>query len=351
MMGDVLPDGMLIADADGGVNYANEQLWHFCGGQRSSAVSDVFCNIFGGGIRGILQVAQSRFVEAPEGCLEAESSVQWEDSQHLVIISKPLPQVCGELRLWLFRDVTKIREMEREVSRLVNLETVSRFAAGVAHNFNNILGTVLGSIQLLQRTCEKNDRVGRCIALIKESVESGCRLTKRLSDATPSLIAGSRTIGGQELIDAIEEQAHRPEFLGGTAACRVRLDPQIAELAIDVADFPEIIGNLVDNAVDALRDSGEVSIEGSADLDGRVLTIKVRDTGIGMDSATCYRVYEPFFSTKNLDSRNGVSRAGNGLGMWNVYNLIKTSGGPIDVTSAPGKGTEVKVCLPIVPAK
>jgi signal transduction histidine kinase len=109
-----------------------------------------------------------------------------------------------------------------------------------------------------------------------------------------------------------------------------------------------VIQNLVVNSVEAIDAVGRVKISAAVLTPPEAVTIKVEDTGGGMDEATLKRVFEPFFTTKGHDTPHGVGLEGSGLGLWNVYRAVKTAGGSVSMRSQVGAGTTVEVTLPIV---
>jgi signal transduction histidine kinase len=133
------------------------------------------------------------------------------------------------------------------------------------------------------------------------------------------------------------------------------LDPAIARVQVDPTQFDQVLVNLVVNATDAMPKGGTITVSTAtmelteADVrqypyvkPGPYVAVTVRDTGVGMDEPTRARAFEPFFTTKPVGK-------GTGLGLSTVYGIVKQSGGYIWVTSVPGAGTTVRICLPAVP--
>ena len=130
------------------------------------------------------------------------------------------------------------------------------------------------------------------------------------------------------------------------------LDASVVNVQFDPGQLDQVVVNLVVNSVDAVAETGTITV-GTANLvltpadlaqypyvvPGRYAALTVSDTGVGMDEATCARVFEPFFTTKPVGK-------GTGLGLSTVYGIVKQSGGYVWITSKPGVGTSVKICLP-----
>jgi signal transduction histidine kinase len=138
-------------------------------------------------------------------------------------------------------------------------------------------------------------------------------------------------------------------------AIMLDLDPTIERVQVDPGQLDQVVVNLVVNAVDAIPAAGTITLTTSSveltsvDVEkyryvtpGRYVALTVGDTGVGMDETTRARVFEPFFTTKPVGK-------GAGLGLSTVYGIVKQSGGYVWITSAPGAGTIVQICLPVVP--
>jgi signal transduction histidine kinase len=109
----------------------------------------------------------------------------------------------------------------------------------------------------------------------------------------------------------------------------------------------DLLSIVVANAVEAISEKGEIRISAKHATGEKFMMLTVEDTGQGMDTAVLQRVFEPFFSTKNLDRVNGVSIQGNGLGLWNAYHTLNLLGGDIRIESQKGRGTLVRMLVPI----
>ena len=249
------------------------------------------------------------------------------------------------------RDITERRALEEQLRQSQKLEAIGRLAGGVAHDFNNILMSIMGSADLL--LMDVPDGAARDEAAeIKQAVERGAGLTRQLlafsrrQASNPRLISLGDVVGGMEkmirrLIETdVDFEMVRPQQMIG-----VRADP---------GQIEQVVLNLVVNARDAMPEGGRVRVtveEVTVDEDaavalvegkpGRYARLSVADTGTGIDDATRARLFEPFFTTKEQGK-------GTGLGLSIVYGIVRQSGGSISVVSEPGKGATFVVYLPIV---
>ncbi|MBX7143714.1 MAG: response regulator [Oligoflexia bacterium] len=344
-LGNVLPEAILVHDEKGKIIYSNRQLEAACSGVVPQTIADTVPIIFGG-------VFSDRLAEHLNACLSNwELSVEFDltesngEFRSVRVVSRPVPLGNGRAeRFWLFRDETEVRALQRRVSQQIKLDTVGLFAAGIAHNFNNILGGVLGAAELLSRMVGTNERAVRCVNLIRRGVDSGTRLTRKMGAITRRQASSGGSCDFQRVLDNATSSyqavmAERIKFL---------LDVPAHLPQVKLADIQllEVLASVVANAVESIEGLGEISIFVDWKPGASTLEVRITDTGCGMSDEVSSRLYEPFFSTKKLDKASGVSVEGRGLGLWNTYSLLKMNGGEMTIQSELGKGTEVFLKLP-----
>ncbi len=235
------------------------------------------------------------------------------------------------------------RRLEAELAAREHLESLGRLAGGVAHDFNNMLTSILGSAQLARQDIAAPERLVEELESIESTAVRASALTKQLltfarrEQTNPvafdvvTQITGVRRYLGRQLTDGIVLELRLP-------------DTPLVVLA-DPSRFDQAIINLVLNARDALIDHrGTIRITVSharGELDGKdAIRIAVEDDGAGMDAATRARIFEPFYTTKGRDR-------GTGLGLSIVHGAVTLAGGTIQVTSQPGCGTRFDILLPL----
>ena len=216
------------------------------------------------------------------------------------------------------------------------LDALAQMAGHVAHEYNNLLTTILGFSGLMRRsgllTADERDNLGH----IDDAAQ-------RAADLTRSLLAFARggmvSFGPVDLPRVVSETLRLAEpTLGSGVRLRFSAPSQAMFIDGDAGQIQQAILNLILNARDALADSGDLTVS-VADV-GDVVRLTVVDNGRGMDEETRQRAFEPFFSRKTSGPQ------GAGLGLSTTYGIVKGHHGTIDMTTAPGQGTTVTIDFP-----
>lgn len=244
-------------------------------------------------------------------------------------------------------DVTALRAAEEALRRseaaalqAQKMEAIGRLAGGVAHDFNNLLTAVLCSTEvLLERVPRRADLV-EPLEQIQKAAERGAGLVNHL-------LSFSRPKPGRPEIIAIDQRIiDLTKFLGNLIGEHIRiilrLEAPETRVRIDPVQLEQVLLNLAVNARDAMAEKGTLTFATTMarGADGvSTVTLAVTDTGSGMDEATRAAAFEPFFTTK-------PEGRGTGLGLATVFAIVKQAGGEIELDSAPGRGTTVRIGLP-----
>ena len=248
-----------------------------------------------------------------------------------------------------FRDVTQRSRMRAELDRAGRMESLSRLAGSVAHDFSNLLTAVHGNLTLAR--LHASDPLA-----LRPALDAALRETERAAELTHELLTFSRGSQGEASVllpnrivrDAVSEMRRRCPT---APALSLELDPTIGRVRIGAIELHQIALNVLLNACEAVDDGGVVTMRTAQrtiqprdawppERAGLWVVLIIEDTGDGMDAATRARIFEPFFSTKR-------SGKGAGLGLSTVYGLVKQAGGWVDVHSEYGKGTRVEILLPL----
>ncbi|MGB4782601.1 ATP-binding protein [Candidatus Methylomirabilis sp.] len=246
----------------------------------------------------------------------------------------------------------KIEELRRTQTTLIETErlrAMGQLAAGVAHDFNNALSTLLGQAQLmrlgLQQDTFSKDQLLEHLKQQERAALDAAETVRRIREATRQRgMEPFTTVAMNETVmDVVEITRSRwknePQARGVMITLFTDLDA-VPPVSGREAELREALTNLLFNAVDALPHGGTITITTRATrgAKGEMVELTVSDTGIGMPEAVRARLFEPFFTTKGAK--------GTGLGLSMVHGIVKRHGGTIDVTSTPGEGTAVTVRLP-----
>jgi PAS domain S-box-containing protein len=376
-LSEALPQLVWTSGADGGCDYFNPQWEDYTGAptQRhlGSGWLDVIHELDRVGLAAAwtASVARGTVFDSDARLRAANGSFRW-----FKMRSIPVRTADGTITKW-FGTATEITELieardsllrsneelearvvertrEREVAlaqlyESQKMESIGQLTGGVAHDFNNLLAVILGSLSLLKKGLPDDPRTSRLLEGAIQGAERGATLTKRL-------LAFARR---QELkLEAVSVQKLLPDILdflrqsvGPNIAIVIDTLPDVAPVKIDANQFELALINLAVNARDAMPNGGTLTItcrnkpanelqEAPAPLPrSDYVCISVSDTGEGMNEVTLAKAMEPFFTTK------GVGK-GTGLGLSMVQGLTVQSGGAMQISSAPGKGTVVTLWLP-----
>ena len=230
------------------------------------------------------------------------------------------------------------------------MEALGRMAAGVAHDFNNLVTAILGYTDVLASRIPLDSDLHEDVRLIRKATESAASLTRQLLAFARKQKLEPARLDLNQVLRNIRGILQR--LIGPNVDLRTILDSAAGPILADAGQIEQVILNLAVNARDAMPDGGTLTIEtreicpceGSVAAhlgvgDGPWVVLTVTDTGVGMDEETRKRIFEPFFTTK----ANGK---GMGLGLPTVYGIVEQSGGHVRVQSRQGEGTTFQVFLP-----
>ena len=248
------------------------------------------------------------------------------------------------------RDLTEKQAAEAQLRHVQKMDAIGQLTGGVAHDFNNILTVITGTIGILEDAVAGDPQLAAIARLIDEAAERGANLTKHL-------LAFARKQPLQPLeVDVNSLVLEAAKLLQPTLGEHIEITPLLAEDAwtalADPSQLTTAVLNLALNARDAMPNGGKLALETSnVYLDenyasmqdevaaGNYVMIAVSDTGTGIPAALLERVFDPFFTTKEVGK-------GTGLGLSMVFGFVKQSGGHIKLYSEEGHGTSVKIYLP-----
>jgi PAS domain S-box-containing protein len=247
------------------------------------------------------------------------------------------------------RDVTQELALEEELRQAQRLESVGQLAAGVAHDFNNMLSPILGYAEMLAAEFSRDDVRHAQLIQIKHAAERSRDLIRQLLAFSRKQVLELSLVDMCEVVRAM--QGFLKRAVRENVEIRVQLDDAPQTVRADVSQIEQVLVNLCVNAQDAMPEGGVLAIAvAPARFDsaqcaahpglqpGQYVMLSVTDTGMGMDAETRRHIFEPFFTTKEHGK-------GTGLGLATVYGIVKQHGGIILVTGEPGKGAAFQIYL------
>jgi len=249
-------------------------------------------------------------------------------------------------------DISEAKQLAAQFLHAQKMEAVGILAGGVAHDFNNILTTIIGNADLALMEVGKDGSLREEIEEIRAAGERAASLTRQLLTFSRKQIIQPEFLDLNELLTDIEKMLDR--LIGEDIELLMIPGPALWQVKVDPGQMEQVIMNLVINARDAMPRGGKLTIEtANADLDenyfrkrglqeekpGAYVMLAVSDSGIGIDKETQSHIFEPFFTTKEVGK-------GTGLGLSTVYGIVKQNNGFIWVYSEPGQGSAFKVYLP-----
>jgi two-component system, cell cycle sensor histidine kinase and response regulator CckA len=252
----------------------------------------------------------------------------------------------------IIRDMTERRQLEKQLQQAQKLEAIGTLAAGVAHDFNNILTVIQGFSELLLVKTDENALGYSQLRKIHEAGRIGAELVRNLLTFSRKADTYPRSINLNEEVVRIENLLRRtiPKMI----KIELHLEAVLAAVNADPDQMGQVLMNLALNAQHAMPDGGTLTIATSnifldeeycrshpQTLPGSYVLLTVADTGHGMDKEVLEHIFEPFFTTK------GVGK-GTGLGLAMVYGIVSQHGGHITCYSEPGHGTTFKIYLPAI---
>ncbi|MFH0781726.1 MAG: PocR ligand-binding domain-containing protein [Pseudomonadota bacterium] len=263
------------------------------------------------------------------------------------------------LKLVAMRAASELERREAEHERAIlqtqlmqaqKMESVGRLAGGVAHDFNNMLGVILGHVEIAEEQVNPADPLLHDLQEIKKAATRSADLTRQLLAFARKQTISPKVLDLNETVESLLKMMRR--LIGEDIELVWLPGNNLWPVKIDPTQVDQILANLTINARDAIAGVGRVTIETAnivldddyctdhtGFLPGSYVLLTVSDDGCGMDKETCEHAFEPFFTTKDVGQ-------GTGLGLATIYGIIKQNSGFINLYSEPGKGTTFRILLP-----
>jgi PAS domain S-box-containing protein len=291
-------------------------------------------------------------------CLEGEEVrfQSWVDfgdcrRQYMDIALYPHVNAGGDVSgaVAILRDITRTRRLEDRLLRARKMESIATLAGGISHQFNNALFVITGNLELLKHHLDGKEDTLRCVQMIRDSVTRMERLTRHLLAYAEGGKYRPESISLYDFINSTMPLVRHT--IGSDIRLSVEATRKLSPVKADVTQMMMMLSIIIENAREALAGRGRITIRAgdvvihepvpggeSAGRPGRYVRLSVADDGMGMDSSTLERVFEPFFSTK---------QPGRGLGLAAAYGIARNHNGWISLESHPLEGTTVNIYLPV----
>jgi len=265
---------------------------------------------------------------------------------HLRILAKP--GACMAIE-GIVEDVTEMRALERQLQQAQKFETIGQLAGGVAHDFNNVLGAVLGWAEIGYDQSREHPQIAEYFAHIRQQTDRAAALTRELLTFARRQALKPRPVKLNEIIESLMSLLDK--VIGKDIEIKVELG-NLQPVKAEPAQIEQVLMNICLNARDAMPNGGRLRIKTEMILlddsfcqfypgvtAGTYVVLSISDTGSGMSPEVRERIFEPFFTTKERGK-------GSGMGLATVYGIVRQHGGFLHVYSEPGQGTLFHVYLP-----
>lgn len=289
----------------------------------------------------------------PDGRLRNHSCVlqrQGGEERNIVLYSEPLIADAQPCLLIVAEDVTERLKLEAGLRQAQKLEAVGRLVAGVAHEFNNVLGVIQGHASMLHAELAKEKHSTACTERILQASRRAANFTRELLGMTREQSIHLKAVSLPTCVKQAQEMLE--QSLGENHKLKMSFADNIPSVRADECNVEQVLINLVLNARDAMPDGGDISIDvRAAKLPesyaqergakaGAFVCLAVSDQGKGISPEIAEHIFDPFFTTKDVGK-------GTGLGLWMVQNIIRRHGGWVELDSKEGRGSSFKIFLPV----
>lgn len=344
------PAIIYVKDRQGAFSYVNQQFLHTFNMAAEDIVGKKPQEVFSEEIADEMRT-NDLAVLASGGVLEVEETVLHEDGMHTYASTRfPLMDEAGNIYAVcsISIDITERKQHEETLRRTQKMDALGKLTGGIAHDFNNMLGIILGYSELIQDSLAEDNKLQKYINEIHHAGERGASLTRKLLSFSRPQQSENEQLNINELL------LDRQDMLEKVLTVRIHLQYQLQEdlwpVWINAGDLEDAIVNISINAMHAMENKGELTIEtrnvsvsrGSREFahadPGEYVVISFTDTGTGMSKEIQEKIFDPFFTSKG--------NLGAGLGLSQVYGLVQTNGGFITVDSTPGEGACIALYLP-----
>ncbi len=290
---------------------------------------------------------------ARQGLIEPiDTALEGDKERSVRFYLSPVEQAEGESEAAIAYaiDTTEQRALEMQIAQSQKMQAVGQLAGGIAHDFNNMLTAIIGFSDFLLMNHRPTDPAFQDIMNIKQNANRAAGLVRQLLAFSRQQTLRLERLKLGDVLSELSILLGR--LLGENIELKLESGGDVWPVKADLHQFEQVIINLAVNARDAMPDGGKLVIRTANVTErdsrafgqhrvqpGEYVMIEVSDTGTGMTPEVMHKIFEPFYSTKEVGR-------GTGLGLSTVYGIVKQTGGYIFAESEPGKGTVMRVFLP-----
>jgi two-component system cell cycle sensor histidine kinase/response regulator CckA len=346
------PVGIALIDRFGRLEEANHALGELFGARPQDLIGEPLIGFINEEDRREIALKLAAAADGPTHPEPVEVRLKgMRDKTSVVFLSRLDGPEAGDGDLMLhFIDVTEQRNLEVQFAQSQKMQAVGQLAGGVAHDFNNLLTAMIGFCDLLLMRFRPGDPSFADIMQVKQNANRAANLVRQLLAFSRQQTLQPRVI---DITDVLVELSHLlRRLIGESIELKVVHGRDLGLAKVDQGQIEQVIINLAVNARDAMPGGGTLTIRTANATQtsalsrgheimpaGNYVLIEIADTGVGIPRENLARIFEPFFSTKEVGS-------GTGLGLSTVYGIVKQTGGFIFVDSAPGRGAVFQIYLP-----
>jgi two-component system sensor histidine kinase AtoS len=334
--------GVITFNEDSVVTTFNEAAGRFLRIQRESAIGKTCADVFGphSKVRGLLDRAHRH----GEILTREQFKLELPDSRRiwLGVSTSLLKDRAGRLigTTFVFTDLTEVKELQAQVELRERMTVLGEMSAGIAHEFRNFMGTILGAAKLAARQIPANDPSQESLSAILHVISDMNHLVTQFLNFAKKTELDLRPVVVEQWLKRVVEQAWA-QSATQSHHVEVLCAADVGHISMDEVLMRQAVSNLVQNAIEAMPKGGELRIGTKVTKSQsrrRELELRISDTGTGIPSDRLEKIFLPFYTTKTK---------GTGLGLALVHKIILLHNGGIDVESREGEGTTFRVHLPM----
>jgi two-component system, cell cycle sensor histidine kinase and response regulator CckA len=348
---DVATDAIFVCDLEYKILFWNQAAQKLYGWEQQEAIGQKISELWNE--KNLNQLKQALNKILNQGSWEGEFKQKTKCGKDIIVESRwtLVSEFDGNSQCILVvnTNVTQKKQLESQFFRAQRLESIGTLASGIAHDLNNILAPILMTAQLLESQLQ-DERSQHLLGIITSNTKRGANLVKQVLSFTRGIEGDRILLQLKHLIVEIQQIAK--ETFPKSIQVISKIPPELPTVIGNATQLHQVLMNLIVNARDAMPEGGILTIsaektfvdENYAEMhlnatSGNYVAITVSDTGVGIDPEIVERIFEPFFSTKDLSKSTG-------LGLSTVLGIVKSYNGFINVDSEIGKGSNITVYLP-----